>query len=71
LWPGCSLPKHEDVVEVDVDSLSSLEPQQLFQFVRSLGFALSAAPTVDEALRVLRASELDETNARGHKGTRR
>lgn len=50
--------------------LDVLEPPQLLRLARELGLVLSGNPTPEEVLRTIRAAELDESNARGRKGTR-
>jgi hypothetical protein len=49
-------------VAVELDALSQ---PQLLQIARDLGLVLSGNPTPNEVLRTIRATELDESNARG------
>lgn len=67
MWPGCTLPKHDDVVVIpSEDELRQLPSQQLLQFASQLGLGLSGAPA-REVLRTIKSAKLDE-QARGQKG---
>lgn len=67
MWPGCTLPKFGDLVDIP-DDLRQLPTQQLLQLASQLGLGLSGA-SAHEVLRTIESAKLDEL-ARGHKGRR-
>jgi hypothetical protein len=68
VWPGCTLPKRDDLVDVDEAALEQLPQPQLRQFATQLGLGLSGA-SAPEVLKTIKSAELDE-QARGYKGQR-
>jgi hypothetical protein len=69
VWPGCTLPRYGDVVEIpDEEELRQLPPPQLLQYASQLGLGLSGA-TAREVLKTIKSAMLDEP-ARGQKGHR-
>ena len=62
LWPGCTLPGADDVVDVDLEALNQ---SQALQVAQGLGLAVGSTASHLEVLSALRASKLDEHTARG------
>lgn len=60
MWPGCVLPKHQDLVESDEASIARMKPEERRGFLLSLGLMTSESPTVEETLKTLRGAALDE-----------